>query len=76
VNSTIIAVFVIVLIAIAALWAKRWIEDRQHKENDDKIQLFNCSITSEGKESGVPNSADVYDCVEADEDTGTSDQKA
>jgi hypothetical protein len=41
VNGTIIAVFVIVLIAIAALWAKRWIEDRQQKRTMIK---FNCSI--------------------------------
>ena len=70
-NTTIIALFVIFLIAIAALWAKHWIEYRHHKKNEDKIPLFNCSITRDGKESGVPNSADVYDCVEADEDTRT-----
>jgi hypothetical protein len=67
-NTTIIALFVIFLIAIAALWARHWIEDRQHKKNEEKIPLFNCSIARDGKESGVSNSADVYDCVEADQD--------
>jgi hypothetical protein len=71
VDIIIIAAFiigVIVLIGIAALWMKR------RKADEDKVPLFNCSITSEGKESGVPDSADVYDCVEADEDSKTSDK--
>ena len=68
VNTTIIALFVIFLIAITALWARHWIEDKLHKKNEEKIPLFNCSIAPDGKESGAPNSADVYDCVEADED--------
>ena len=78
-NITIIAAFVIgiiILIAIVVPWIKRRIMDRQHKENEDKIPLFNCSIASEGKESVEAKSADVYDCVEADEDIATQDKNA
>ena len=65
-NTTIyvaLVVGVILLIAVAALWMKRY------RVNKDKIPLFNCSITSNGKESSNPNSPDVYNCVEAKDDT-------
>jgi hypothetical protein len=64
-DTTIIAalvVGVIVLVAVAAIWMKR------HRVNKDKIPLFTCTITSDGKESGNPNSPDVYDCVEVKDD--------
>jgi FtsZ-interacting cell division protein ZipA len=64
-DATIIAalvVVVIILIAVAALWKKR------RRVLKDKIPSFKCKIASKGKESGKPNSPDVYDCVEVKDD--------
>jgi hypothetical protein len=71
-DTTIIAaliVGVIILIAVAAIWMKR------HRVNKDKIPLFNCTITIDGKESGKPNSPDVYDCIEAKDDSIRPDKE-
>jgi hypothetical protein len=68
VNLTIIAAIIIGAAAIAVIFApriKRWIKGRMHKQNDEAIPLFNCSIASRGDGSGTPNSEDIYDCVEA-----------
>jgi hypothetical protein len=67
-NLTIIAAIIIGAVAIVLILApriKRWIKGRMLKENDEAIPLFDCSIASRGDESGVPNSGDIYDCVEA-----------
>ena len=67
VNLIIIAEIIIGAVAIAVIFApriKRWIKGRMLKENDEAIPLFNCSIASRGDESGLPNSRDIYDCVE------------
>jgi hypothetical protein len=69
VGIAVLIVGVIVLIAVAALWMKR------HRANKDKIPLFNCTITTDGKESGNPNSPDVYDCVEVKDDSIKPDEK-
>ncbi len=58
----------VILIAISALWVKR------HRERKDKIPLFNCTITSDGKESGNPNSPDVYDCIEVKDESTKPDK--
>ncbi len=70
-NSIVVAAIIVVaIIAILALFApgiRRWIKGKRHRGKGEKIPLFNCSITSKGDDDNMPNSVDVYDCVEADE---------
>jgi hypothetical protein len=68
-SIAVLVVGVIVLIVVAALWMRR------QRVNKDKIPLFNCSITTDGKELGNPNSPDVYDCVEVKDDSMKPDEK-
>lgn len=75
--NLIIVVAIIIGVALIVIFApriKRWIRDRTLKGNDEPIPFFNCSIASKGNESGGPDSADIYDCVESKEEieeTGT-----
>jgi hypothetical protein len=77
VNLIIIAAIIIGVVAITVVLVpriKRWIKGRMLKETDEAIPLFNCSIASKGDDSGTPNSGDIYDCVETEEEieeTGT-----
>jgi hypothetical protein len=66
---TALVVVIIILIAIAAIWMKR------HRVKKDEIPLFNCTIASDRKESGNPNSPDVYDCVEVKDDAIKPDKE-
>jgi hypothetical protein len=71
VNLIIIAAIIIGAVAVTVIFAphiKRWIKGRMLKENDEAIPLFNCSIASRGDGSGTPNSGDIYDCVETNEE--------